>query len=444
MKYDVTVIGGGPGGIACAVKSSKLGLKTALVEKNFPGGDAINEGYYPLKVLLSDDEKVLPERIQNASFAWHDRLRKCGVDVIEGEAEVLDEGKIKIITSTHTQNIHTKNIVIATGNVPVSPVEGVKLDGQGFISYQHAMKESKAGELTGDKIAILGADVEGCEFASFFRSTGKDVSLFETLDRIMPLCDKDTGSYLYDSFVHHGIKIKTNTKVTNCSYEKAQDNDRSNINNRKVKLEFENSDPELFDRVLLTGKSIPKFPEGLDKLGISCKDDGYIKVDSKMKTSVDGIYAIGDVIGGITSANAAILEGRTAAVNISGIKKDIDYSTMPYVFFTNPQISAVGLREMDVISKEIPYKVGKIDFRYNLRALSLGYDRGFVKVLVNPEENIILGIHIIGDNISELIPLSTLAYSKAISTYDITDLPLPHPIMGEIVLEAIEEALYEA
>ena len=438
MKYDVVVIGGGPGGNACAVKSSKLGLKTALVEKNFPGGDPINEGYYPLKVLLSDDENVLPERVQKASFAWHDRLRKCSVEVIEGEAEVLDEGKIKIKTSTHIQKIYTKNIVIATGNVPVSPVEGVKIDGQGLISYQHAMKESKAGKLNGDKIAILGADVEGCEFASFFGSTGKDVTLFEALDRIMPLCDKDTGSYLYDSFIHQGIKVKTNTKVINCSYESGPDNNR---NNRKVKIEFEKGEPQLFDRVLLTGKSIPKFPEGLEKLGISYKDDGYIKVDSKMKTLVDGIYAIGDVIGGITSANAAILEGRTAALNIAGVNKDIDYSTMPYVFFTNPQISAVGLREMDVINKEIPYKVGKLDFKYNLRALSLGYDRGFVKVLISPEENKILGVHIVGDNISELIPLSTLVYSKAISTYDITDLPLPHPIMGELVLEAIEEAL---
>lgn len=430
LEFDVIIIGGGPGGNACALDCARRGFKTALVEKNFPGGDAINDGYFPLKVLLSNKEReeVLNDRVKKASLAWQDRLNKTGVTLIEGNALIEDFCTLSVKKENNApKKLTAEKLVLATGSQPVSPVEGVKVDGQGFITYQHAVK---ASGWENNNIAILGADVEGCEFATFLNNLGMEVTLFETEDNIMPLCDKDTADYLKKSFVEQGINVKTNTRVVNCTY--SDDN--------KVKLIFENKDPEIFEKVLLTGKNIPCLPEGFKNIGLSFKEDGFIQVNSNMETSKQNIFALGDVIGGVTSANAAIMEGKTVASNIAGEKAEANYFTMPYVFFTSPQITAVGLREMDVKNQEIPYKVAKIDLGYNLRALSIGCEGGFCKVLLSQKEDHLLGVHLIGENISELIHLPALAYKNKIPGKDITSLPLPHPTMAEIIQQAIEAA----
>ncbi len=452
MNYQVVIIGGGPGGKACALKCADLGLSTAIVEKNYPGGDAINDGYFPLKVLISGEDERLGDRIEKAGSSWEDRLEKKGVHLFKGEARIIAQNSLEVDNGSNRQKLDTEFHVIATGNTPVSPISGVQLDGKGLISYQDAMRESKTGTIKGDRIAIVGGDVEGCEFATFFKSRGKDVTIFEALANIMPLCDQETRDYLQSSFEKQGINVKTGAEIIDCSYKQGDG---------KVELALSSGTKEVFDRVLLTGASTPSLPAGVENLKLKYKADGFLQVNShfqaqakakaesedEAEVEIDNIYGIGDVIGGITSANAAILEGKTTAINIAArIDKNVqektgDYSAMPYVFFTNPQISAVGLREMDAVNKEIDYRTAKVDFRYNLRAQSLGYDRGFVKVLLNPKENKILGVHLIGDSISELIPIATLAYSKGIAPEEVSSLPLPHPTMAELILEAIDEAL---
>lgn len=420
VKLDVLVLGGGPAGKASAIKCSQLGLNAGLIEQNAPGDVAIKESYFPVKVLIeklkqdgNELEKTLNDLNERTSYAktmWQQKLVQKGVKIYNGEAVIEDD----MIVSVNGEKIQFDQLIIATGSLPGSPSANVKIDEKDIISHITAVKPEILKSLKGQDLTVLGGDVEGCEFATLFNLLGARVTVVEKLDRIMPKCDEEVSEYLAGSFTQAGIQVRTNI-----------------------------SEPENFNKLLVTGKRLPALPRGINKLGLTYNDDGFIMVDEKGKTNLPHIFAAGDIIGGIHSANAAILEGETAAANISGYWEIKDYSCIPYSFFCSPEITGVGQTEQELKKQGTPYTKGLVPFSENLRAQTLGFKRGFVKILVGQgkNENCLLGAHIIGDGVSELIHLPAAVYKGQMPVQELTKIYFPHPTMGEMVREAVHQAL---
>lgn len=443
MQYDLAVIGGGPGGKACALEAAQRGLKTALIEKESPGGIPVNKGYIPLKSMIEilafkgDEIPSNPSIIKNESYSriekaknsWEKALLKSGVTILSGTAEIISQKKLSIIQSEQEATIlEAQNLVIASGNEPYSPLNMELDEEKGVISYQDILSSDKFLNLK--RIAILGGDVEGCEFASFFKKLGAKVFILEMQDSIMPKCDHDLSSYLENEFSKQEITIETNSTVSSCNYNAPKNLEVIYTkNNSKKKINVE--------ALLITGAYKPAFPKGIEKLDLEKTTDNFIKVDKYMRTSQEKVYAVGDIIGGISSANAAILEGKTAAKNIYGNNTAADYSSICYAFFTSPQLSGVGLREKDAKDNNINYGIKKAYFEDNFRALTRGQERGFAKLIIDKEQDILLGIHFAGDEVSELTPLSALACKEKLPLTAIKDLPLAHPTASEIIKEAL-------
>ncbi|NBG87732.1 dihydrolipoyl dehydrogenase family protein [Isachenkonia alkalipeptolytica] len=444
MKYDMIVIGGGPGGKACSMEAAGRGLKVALVEKGGSGGAPISKGYIPMKIMLdeiiknkagnnpvnpAESLKTLGIRMQKAKEGWESSLERAGVKIYYGEAEIISEQEVRVVADGETTALTGENLVVATGSEPSSPMALQLDESRGIISY----KDVLSGKWLNVKdVVILGGNIEGCEFATLFKKMGAAVRILEQGDGIMPMCDPDQAQFLKEEFEKQGIEVKTNSTLTQCQY------------NEEGKLEVickntadETSQKLLTDALLVTGASNPVLPRGIEKLELVWGENNRIKVNEYMETSQKGVYAIGDVIGGITSANAAILEGKTAAGSIAGEKVPVSYKGMSYVCFTDPQLSGVGLRESDARERQLNYRVKKGYFSENMRALSLGYEKGFVKILVDADKQTILGMHFAGDNIAELIPIGVLACHQDIPVKVIKDLPLAHPTMTEIIKEAL-------
>lgn len=443
MQYDAAVIGGGPGGRACALEAAQRGLKTALIEKEPPGGIPINRGYVPLKAILeilafSEDKSPLSPseiisesspKVAKAKKSWEKSFLKSGVTVYSGEAEIVSRNKLNI--NERGKNISTleaENLVIASGNEPYSPVNLELDEEKGIISYQNILSSEKW--LHAKSIAILGGDVEGCEFASFFEKLGAEVFILEMKDSIMPKCDHDLSNYLQKEFSKQKITVETNSTVLSCNYNTQKDLEVIYIKNNSRKILNA-------EALLITGAYKPAFPKGIENLDLEKTADNFIKVDKYMKTSQESVYAVGDIIGGISSANAAILEGKAAAKNICGDKSAADYNGICYAFFTSPQLSGVGLREIDAKGKKISFSTKKAYFEDNFRTLTKGYERGFIKLIIDNEQDILLGAHFVGDEVSELTPLLALACKEKVSLAAIKELPLAHPTMSEIIKEAL-------
>ncbi|NBG87756.1 dihydrolipoyl dehydrogenase family protein [Isachenkonia alkalipeptolytica] len=444
MKYDIIVIGGGPGGKACSIEAARRGLKVALVEKDGSGGNAIHQGYIPMKIMLdemikntigkdpinlTESLKTLGVRMEKAKEGWKRSLERAGVNSYYGEAEIISEQEVRVMVDGGTTTLMGGSLVVATGSKPSSPIAPQLDEGRGIISY----KEVLTGKwLSLKDVVILGGNIEGCEFATLFNKMGARVRILELGDRIMPMCDLDQSQFLKEEFEKQGIEIKTNSTVTESQY------------NKEGKLEVHctnkvdgTSEKLLSDALLVTGASKPVLPRGIEKLDLDRGENNTIKVNEYLETTQKGVYAIGDVTGGITSANAAILEGKTAAEIIAGQKNPVNYKGMSYVCFTDPQLSGVGLREIDARERQVNYQVKKAYFSENMRAISQGYEKGFIKILVDADKQTILGVHLAGDDIAELIPIGALACRQDLPIEVIRDLPLAHPTMTEIINEAL-------
>ncbi|ACB84177.1 dihydrolipoyl dehydrogenase family protein [Natranaerobius thermophilus] len=477
-QYDLVVIGGGPGGTACALKAARLGLTTALIEKDFPGGGSVARGYFPVKALIEaaklKENKLAPneeclakanERVNKARAQWDSSLTKRfeQLYLIPGEGELLSSTsefyQIKIHSSKYQGEIQdpniidgdryisAKSIVMATGTAPGSPIPELTIDGKNVITHEHLL-DMHYNNI--NSIAIIGADVEGCEFAGLFNRLGIQVHLLEMEDNILPNCDQEISNSLSTEYKKQGIKIKTNTQVTGVQ----------NLEGEALKLTYNSNTPQAHgdyyssktenesdkslevDKILVTGKRIPQLPKGYANLPLKITQEGLVEVNSQLESSAPEVYVIGDLAGGVPSANAAIHEGKLVSQNLTEPRKNkhINYSFTPYVFFTDPQTSGIGVTEDYLRNKKIPYKKGIAYFKENLRTLSLGHDNGFVKVLLGKNESL-LGVHMIGHDISELISVITVAMQSKIPASKIVDLPLPHPSMGELMIEAIEEAI---
>jgi dihydrolipoamide dehydrogenase len=449
-SYDVIVIGAGPGGYVCAIRCAQLGMKVACVEKEKTlGGTCLNVGCIPSKALLSASEKYeeaskhlskigvdvgevslnLPAMMKHKQSVIDANtkgieflFKKNKIDRIEGLATIESSGVVKVGKTKY----QAKNIVIATGS-EVSTLPGIKIDEKKIVSSTGALELGSVPE----KLVVIGGGVIGLELGAVWRRLGSEVTVIEYLDHLLPGMDSELSKEAYKLFKRQGMNFSLASKVTSAKSTKAG-----------VKLEVEpaaGGDTKVIeaDVVLVAVGRRPHTDKlGLDKVGVEMTERGQIKTDPSFKTSVDGIYAIGDVIDGPMLAHKAEDEGVVLAEMLTGQSGHIDYNLIPGVVYTWPEIAAVGKTEEQLKEAGQAYKVGKFPFIANGRARAMNAMDGFVKILADEKTDEVLGVHIIGPEAGTLIAEAVIAMEMGASAEDIARTCHAHPTLEEVVKEA--------
>ncbi len=432
MKYDAVVVGGGPGGYEAALQVARLGGKAAVVEKDSVGGVCTNRGCIPTKALAAACEaydtvsragrlgvKAEAEPDVQAMFKHRDRvsavmrkgveklLEDAGVEVVAGTGSLKSAHEVEV----GGRILEAKNIVVATGSEPTG-LPGIEIDHEYVISGDDAAVATEAP----GKVVIVGGGFIGCEYAGIYGRLGCEVTLAEALPRVLAAEDDDVSETVHRMLSKH-VKIVTDTKVGSVDKEKMT-----------VDVGGEQVDADV---VLLAVGRKPVFPDGLDRVGVVHGRDG-IRVDSHMRTSVDNIYAVGDVAEGLNLAHVAYAGAETAAGNIMGGDAEADFMTVPWCVFTLPEVGRVGVTERDA---EGDVRVGRSDYIGNGKARCMRERDGFCKVIVD-ESGAIVGVHMIGAHASDLIGEATLAVKHKLTARQVADTIHPHPTLTEVFREA--------
>lgn len=441
--YDAIVIGSGPGGYVCAIKLAQLGKRVVVVEKGELGGTCTNVGCIPTKALLSGAElywkvrekgtklgleaslsmnfKVLREHMLRTVIASRKGIeylfKKNGVELKKGTAYFLEPWKVEIEETGEV--LEARNVVLANGSFPrlfppFSEVDGVWTSDEVF-----SMEELPSS------ILIVGGGAIGVEFATFFSILGVKVTLVEILDHILPTEDEDVASEVRKSLRKRGIEIYESSKLSQLSASPSGFNWR--IETPRGVVEGSS------DRVLVSVGRAPRIGEDLREAGLEIGRG--VKVDSHMRTNIPGVYAIGDVTGGVMLAHSAMMEGIVAALNIAGADKEMDYDAIPSVIFSYPEVGSVGLREKDV--KDEGYAVFKYPFSANGRARTIEEKEGFVKVIADKSGRIV-GFSAVGPMATELVMEGVIAVRFGLKAEDLSFTVHPHPTLSEAVLGAFE------
>ena len=452
-KFDVAIIGSGPGGYVAAIRAGQLGLKTAIIEKDKDlGGTCLNVGCIPSKALLtSSDHFVFAQKeaikhgivIENARVDLNkmqqrkDKVVKTmnsgvralmktnKVTTFEGLGTITAPGKISVKSSAgETQEIETKNIIIATGSAPME-LPFAKFDGQTIVSSTEALCFTEAPK----KFLVIGAGAIGLELGSVWNRLGSEVTILEFLPRIAVGFDLELSNLLQRSLTAQGITFHLETKVGAVKI----DNGRvtATATKGKEELKFEG------DKVLVSVGRRP-FSEGLgaEKVGVEFDEKKRIKVDNNFRTNVEGIYAIGDVIAGPMLAHKAEDEGIACVETIAGKSGHINYGAIAGIIYTNPELAGVGLTEEQAKEKEIDYRVGKFPCRANGRAVANEEFDGMVKFVADAKTDRILGAHILQHAASELIAEAVSVIEFGGSSEDLSRTCHAHPTLSEAVKEA--------
>ncbi|MDB3584451.1 dihydrolipoyl dehydrogenase [Clostridioides difficile] len=442
--YDVVVIGGGPGGYLSALKAALLGGRVALVEENILGGTCLNRGCIPTKTYIKTAEileeidqlskrgvKVTVDKEQDIKKAikYKNRvvkkltagvgglLKSRDVDVFNLKASVKEEHKVIL---SDGKVLDTENIIIATGSkVRILPIKGI--ESNLIITSTEALDL----ETVPEELVIIGGGVIGCEFAEIFNSRGSKVTIVEMEDRVIPRMDKELSESLKYPLSKKGINVLTKKKVSEFKEEG---------NNILVCIEGE--EPIKADLCLYAiGREANL--SGIEDLDIKI-DKGSIVVNSKMETSIPSIYAVGDVTGGVMLAHAAFKMGEVAASNALGVNKEVDLGALPSCVYTIPEVASVGITEEDA-RKKYNVKVGKFNFAGNGRALASGQEQGYVKVVADAKYGEILGIHMFGCGVAELINHAASFKALEIPTDEASELIFGHPCTSEALMEALAD-----
>ncbi|KPI56071.1 dihydrolipoyl dehydrogenase [Clostridioides difficile] len=442
--YDVVVIGGGPGGYLSALKAALLGGKVALVEENVLGGTCLNRGCIPTKTYIKTAEileeidqlskrgvKVTVDKEQDIKKAikYKNRvvkkltagvgglLKSRDVEVFNLKASVKEEHKVIL---SDGKVLDTENIIIATGSkVRVLPIKGI--ESNLIITSTEALDL----EAVPEELVIIGGGVIGCEFAEIFNSRGSKVTIVEMEDRIIPRMDKELSESLKYSLSKKGINVLTKKKVSEFKEE-----------GNKILVCIEDEDSIKADLCLYAiGREANL--SGIEDLDIKV-DKGSIVVNSKMETSIPSIYAVGDVTGGVMLAHAAFKMGEVAASNALGMNEEVDLSALPSCVYTIPEVASVGLTEEDA-RKKCNVKVGKFNFAGNGRALASGQEQGYVKVVADAKYGEILGIHMFGCGVAELINHAASFKALEIPADEASELIFGHPCTSEALMEALAD-----
>lgn len=453
-KFDVIVIGAGPGGYVAAIRAAQLGMKCAVVERESLGGICLNWGCIPTKALLKSSESYLTaahgseygftaENVRPDISAIVSRSRgvastmskgieylfkKNGVSVIKGEARLRaedgravvdvarEDGETAVYCADHT--------IIATGaraaSLPFAPIDGKKI-----LGYRNAL----VPESLPSTMAVIGSGAIGSELAFFYSSLGVDVTIIEFMDRILPLEDDEASAQLSRSFRKRGIKVMVSSAVK--SIDVSGEGALLKIDTKKGEVELK------ADMVLSAVGVVPNTDNiGLENLGIECVKR-RIPVDARYETSFKGVYAIGDVIATPALAHVASAEAINCVENIAGLNPSpVDYGIVPSCTYTSPQVASVGLNERTAKEKGVEYKTGKFPFTASGKATVAGEREGFVKILADPDTDKVLGASMVGENVTEMLSVISLAMKMGATCKDIMSVIFPHPTMSEAIMEA--------
>ncbi len=453
--YDLVVIGTGPGGYVCAIRAAQLGMKVAVVEKRAThGGTCLNVGCIPSKALLHASElyeeaghgfaamgiNVKPELDLDKMQAFKSEgikgnvdgikflLKKNKIDAFHGTGRIAAPGKVTVTPENggDVQTLETKNIAIATGS-DVARLPGIEIDEETVVSSTGALELAKVPE----RMIVVGAGVIGLELGSVWRRLGAKVHVVEFLDRIIPGMDLDVANQFQKILQKQGMTFQLGSKVT------AVRKDASGCTVTIAPAQGGDAKEEVCDVVLVCIGRVP-FTEGLglEDAGVQKDNRGRIVVDGHFKTSVDGIYAIGDVIAGPMLAHKAEDEGVALAEQLAGQAGHVNYGVIPNVIYTNPEVASVGKTEEELKEAGIAYKSGKFPFLANGRAKVNRTTDGFVKVLADAETDRILGVHMIGPHVGELIAEAAVIMEFGGSAEDLARTCHAHPTLTEAVKEA--------
>ncbi len=457
-EYDLVVIGAGPAGYVAAIRASQLGQKVAIVDREFLGGICLNVGCVPSKSLLKNAEvaHTLRERADEFGFSFDnlkldygkavkrsrqvsDRLtkgvaflmKKNKIDVFMGSAKFTSKNSLEMILKEDKkkEELKAKNIIIATGAHALTP-PGMEADGKQILTYWEAILQEKLPK----SVVIVGAGAIGAEFATVWNAYGVDVTMVEMLDSILPLEDPEIGKELAKAFSKRGIKIKTGSKVE--SLEKLK---------IKVKVNLSGKDGEETieaEQVLVAIGFLPNSEKlGLDKAGVELGERGEILIDERMSTNVPGIWAVGDVTAKLMLAHVGSAMGIIAAEHIAGVESiTLDYQMMPRATYSYPQVASFGLTEAQALEEGYDVKIGRFNFQANGKALGLGDYVGWVKLITDAKYGEILGAHMIGPEVTELLPELTIAQMMELTPTEIARNVHAHPSLSEVLMEAAHAA----
>lgn len=459
MNYDLIIVGSGPGGYVAAIRASQLGMKVGVVEKSELGGICLNWGCIPTKSLLksgqvftylkhAEDYGVIIEGEAKADFGkMVERSRgvadgmskgiqflfkKNKIDHIQGFGKLKSNQTIEVTDAEgKVQEITAKNIIIATG-ARSKELPNLKQDGKKIIGYREAMTLPKKPE----SMIVVGSGAIGSEFANFYNAIGTEVTLVEFLPNIVPNEDIDVSKQLGRSFKKAGIKVMVGSSVE--SVDTSGDLCKVVI---KTKKGEENHEAE----VVLSAVGVTPNLEniGLEELGIEL-EKGKVKVDDFYKTNIENVYAIGDIVHGPALAHVASAEGITCVEHIAGLNPDVvDYGNIPACTYTSPEVASVGITEEAAKEAGHEIKVGKFPFTASGKASAAGEKDGFVKLVFEEKTGELLGAHLIGANVTEMIAELVVAKKLETTGHELIKSIHPHPTMSEAIMEAAAAAYDE-
>ena len=457
LKYTAVVVGAGPGGYPCAIRLGQLGVKTLCIEKEYYGGVCLNVGCVPSKALITasktyagakKDYGTMGVMIDNVSFdmgkaqEWKQSvvermtggvktlLKANNVDTLFGAATAVDAHTLEVDTADGKVRVECEHLVIATGSRPI------EIPGFSYAD-DRVMDSTKGLALTEipDDLVVIGGGYIGLELGIMLAKVGANVTVVEAQDEVMPGFDKEVVKLLRRKMKKLKIKVLTNAKAL--GWEEGEDK-------ALVKIETAKGEEQIpADRILVTVGRFPNSEGWKDQLGLEMSGR-QILVDKQLKTSVAGVYAIGDVASGIMLAHKASHDGEICAEVIAGHDAYNDARTVPAVVFTDPEIATAGLQEQEARDAGYDIKVGKFPWGANARAVTHLDTDGFIKVILDKADDRVLGVTICGPHASDLISEAALAVEMDAEALDIGLTIHPHPTLGEAVMEAAKAALGEA
>jgi len=422
LEFDVAVLGAGPGGYVAAIRAAQLGLKVAIVEKSALGGVCLNIGCVPSKALLKNAEVAHTLQHRGKEFGFQFENLKLDYSVAFKRSRQVSGRLVK--TDGETTDIHFNNIIIATGARPRS-IPGVDIDGEKIITYKEAILSDNPPE----KVVIIGGGPIGVEFAYIWNNYGVEVTVVEMLPRLMPNEDPEISEVLEKAYKRQGIKFVTGVKV-----EALESNDAG------VRVALEGGEALEVDQVLIAIGFKPNVENiGLEKVGVKLNDSGAVDVDEVMRTNVPHVYAIGDVVApeGIMLAHVGSAMGIVAAETIAGHPtRPLEYRMLPRCTYCVPQIASFGYTEEQAVEAGYEINVGRFPFQPNGKALGMGERDGFIKIVADAKYGEILGAHMVGPDVTELLPELTLAHSAELTAEEVARNVHAHPTLSEVLMEA--------
>jgi dihydrolipoamide dehydrogenase len=450
--YDLIILGSGPGGYVAAIRASQLGLKVAIVERERLGGICLNWGCIPTKALLrtseiyhymthadayglsatgvSFDLSKVTERSRKVAGQLNagvkGLMKKNKIAVVEGVGKLTAAGKLSVTTGDTVRELEAKNIIIATG-ARARDLPFAKADGKRIWTYRHAMVPPEMPT----KLLVIGSGAIGVEFASFYSDMGADVTIVEMLDRVLPVEDAEVSDFMYKTLTKQGMTLHTSTGVQ-----------KLDATTDGVTAELKMPDGEIvsetFSHAIVAIGIVPNTEDiGLEELGIKT-ERGHILVDGYAATNVPGVYAIGDVTGPPWLAHKASHEGMVCVEKIAGLNPH-EFKTwnIPGCTYSRPQVASVGMTEANARAAGHQVKVGKFPFIGNGKAIALGEAEGFVKTVFDATTGELLGAHMIGAEVTELIQGYVIARQLETTEADLMETVFAHPTLSEMMHESV-------